>query len=130
MSAAALGGGWPWALIASIVLAMLWRTDFRAPIVLGTVLPGLCWIALYQWTGDRRFFFPYAMQYAAQMAATTTGPPVLREIAGSGSIVLVFALIRIAQSAGARVLLVEIVVASAVIALPRASIGGHSPREP
>jgi len=111
------GGGWPWAAIALPVLAVLVRGRPGAWITLATVLPGLCWIALYQWTGDRRFFFPYAMQYAAQMAALTEGSPARRAILGGGSVVLAFVAIRVMQAASAPVLLVEIAVAGVVLAL-------------
>lgn len=117
LAAVALVGGWPWALVSLMVLAVVWRTDFRAASVLATVVPGLCWLALYQWTGDHRLFFPYAIQYAVQMAYLSGGSAVRRTLLGGGSVVLVFVLIRIAQSATAGVLLVEVLVAAAVLAL-------------
>ena len=120
LAAAAFYGGWEWVLVCLLVLTVLWRTDFRAASVLASVAPGLCWLALYYWTTDRRLFFPYSMQYAVQMAGLTGGPPATRafgSVIGGGSVMLVFVLIRVAQSATAGVLLVELLVASAVLAI-------------
>jgi hypothetical protein len=101
LASTAFLGGWEWTAVSLLALLVVWQTDFRATSVLAAVAPGFCWLALYCWTGDRRLFFPYAMQYAAQ----------------SGSVVLLFVLIRLLQSASAGVLLVEILVASGILAL-------------
>ncbi len=114
LGAGALCGGWEWTLVCLIVMPAVWRGDSRAIAVLGAVAPGLCWLVLYRFTGDRRLFFPYAMQYAVQ-AGYVTGRPALR----GGGVVLLFVGIRIAQGAAASILLVEILVAAGVLALPR-----------
>jgi hypothetical protein len=115
----ALLGGWEWTLVCSIVLLAVSRRESTIRAILYTAAVGLFWLAIFRWTGDRRMFFPYSMQYAVQMACLT------RSATAGGCIVLLFLLIRIGQSATLGVLAVEIVVAAAVLAI---SFYVHGPK--
>ena len=117
LAAAALYGGWEWALVCLIVLVALWRFESGVLPVLATVGVSFFWLALFHWTGDRRLFFPYSMQFAVQMACLLRGRMAKPAIVGGGSIVLVFTVIRISQSATAAVLIVELAVAGTALAL-------------
>ena len=102
--AAGYWGGWEWAALCVLMLAILWRVDGERQ-VLAAVGGSLIWLALYWWTGDRRLFFPYAMQFAAQGAYLTRGRMA------SGTIISAFLLIRIGQGAAFGVLAFELVTA-------------------
>lgn len=117
VAAAAVFGGWEWALLCSIVLLALWRADFQAASVLASVAVSMLWLALYVWTGDRRLFFPYSMQLAVQMSCLLRGRVERAAAAGGGGIIAVFLAIRIAQSATAGVLFVEFLVAVLAMAI-------------
>jgi hypothetical protein len=126
LAAAALYGGWEWALVCLIVLVALWRFESGVLPVLATVGVSFFWLALFHWTGDRRLFFPYSMQFAVQMACLLRGRMAKPAIVGGGSIVLVFTVIRISQSATAAVLIVELAVAGAALALALQACGRGS----
>ena len=66
----------------------------------------MVWVALFAITGDRRFFFPFALYQAAVFGQLWRGGFA----AGSSLIVALFVLIRIEQESSFRVLAVEIVV--------------------
>ncbi len=119
-------GGWEWALLCLIVLAALWRIESGLVPVIATVGCSFVWLALYYWTGDRRLFFPYSMQLAAQLACLLQGRVRLPAIVGGGSIVAVFTMIRIAQSATTGVLIVELAVAAAALAIALHAYRGSS----
>jgi hypothetical protein len=123
---AMLLGGWEWALVCSIVLVVRpARTDFRS--VLFTVAVGFLWLIAFCFTHDRRMVFPYTMQYAVQAAMLMHGSALVRGLMGGGAIVAVFMLIRVAQSAAISVLVVEVLVAAAVIALVMSAFGARKP---
>ena len=105
-------GGWPWALVAIVVAAILYRYDFSLQSVAGTYAISFLWIGLYSWTGDRRFFFPYSMQFAVQLACLLPGRQALYAATG---ITALFAAIRVYQDATPFVLFVELVVAAIII---------------
>jgi hypothetical protein len=86
------------------MLAVVWRVDGerQAPAAIGG---SLIWLTLYCWTGDRRLFFPYAMQFAAQAAYLTRGR------LAAGTIIGAFLLIRVWQAASFGVLAFEFVTA-------------------
>ena len=80
--------------------------------ILLAALPGLVWLVLFHFTDDRRLFFPFTIQYALQ--AGFFRRPALT---GCGVIVGTFFAIRIAQGATLKVLIVEMIVTVAVIAI-------------
>ena len=98
-------GGWYWALIAAAVVAVQW------PRVAYTLAVPLVWLAVFAVTGDRRFFFPFAMYEAVVFGLGWRGGFA----AGSALLVGLFTLIRIEQAASFRVIAVELVVAVAAM---------------
>lgn len=112
-----LYGGWEWALLILVVLVTLWPAQFSVVPMLTTMGVSFFWFALFRATGDRRLFFPYAMQFAVQMPYLLQGRVSRPAIVGGGGVVAVFALIRLAQSATVGVLVVELFVAAAIVAL-------------
>jgi hypothetical protein len=102
-------GGWPFALISLIALLLIPRGALSVKIVALTAAFGLLWLVVYKATGDRRIFFPFAMQFALQMAFFRR-PMIL----GWGPIIVAFFVVRILQGATLHVLIVEAAVAFAV----------------
>lgn len=110
-------GGWEWALLGGVVHASLWRVDRRVASVQLTAATSFVWLGLFHWNGDRRLFFPYAMQIAVQMAYLMQGRVPYPQIIGGGGIVALFLVIRLRQSATAGVLILEMFVALAILPL-------------
>jgi hypothetical protein len=117
VGAAAFYGGWEWALMGAVVLAILWRVDFALGSVVTALAVSLAWLAVFHWTGDRRMFFPYSMQFALQMPYVLRGKIARPAIVGGGGLILFFLLIRVVQDATMQVLLVETVVALAILGI-------------
>lgn len=124
LAATAGFGGWEWAVLCSIVVLTLWLTGFGAISVVASLGLSLCWLALYVGTGDRRLFFPYAMQLAVQMGCLLRGRVNHPSMVGGGGILALFLAIRVAQSATAGVLFVEFLVASVSLAI---ALGLYAP---
>ena len=127
LAAALWYGGWYWAVVGAAAFAVLWLVDFSPLSVLLTVGTSIFWLALFHWTGDRRLFFPYSMQFAVQAACLVRGRVSMPAVIGGGGIVLVFTVIRIIQSATLHVLTVELIVAAAVLAICSYLYGLGSP---
>lgn len=106
-------GSWPWALIliASILLAAN-QFKSRSDLIQFTAI-GFLWLLAFEYSDDRRLFFPYTIQFAVQLFVLS---PRGRPIAASSAIVALFAAIRIGQGATMIVLLVELIVATLAIA--------------
>ena len=122
-------GGWPWTLVAAIVLFELCRGKQRSlHSVCATAIPSLLFLAIFAWTRDRRLFFPYSMQYAAQLACLWRGRFRHSAVTGGVAIITVFIAIRIVQDATPAVLAVEIVVAIASVAVGLAACGAKDRR--
>jgi len=101
---AAYFGGWEWALLLLLASALSWKSG-----MFSTLAPTLCWLALFHWSGDRRLYFPFAMQFAVQA-------PYLQESRwASWALVAIFLIIRVFQAATAGVLALELVVAIAIL---------------
>jgi len=88
---------WGWLAMGA---ALGWRRPAGAALA-------LAWPVLALVTGDRRFFFPFAMQVAA-----LAGPAWAQ-----AGVVALFVVVRVTQSAPAGVLAVELGVAVAALAL-------------
>jgi hypothetical protein len=116
LTAAAYFGGWYWALLTAIVLAMQWRVEWSAPAVALTISTSLLWLAMFAWTEDRRMFFPFAMHLAVMMGWLLKGRARRAMVWGPALVVGAFTAIRVAQAATAEVLAVELAVAVAAIA--------------
>lgn len=117
LAAAAYFGGWPWALVGAAVLAVLWKLQADWESVLTTFGLSLLWLALFYWSGDRRFFFPYCMQLAVQLGCLLQGRTQRPMVFGGGGIVALFTAIRLWQGATAFVLFVELLVAAIILYL-------------
>lgn len=119
-------GSWEWALIGFVVLITMWWTNVSVFVITTTLVVSFIWLAVFHWTGDRRMFFPFSMQFAVQMPYLLEGRVARPAIMGGGGMVLIFLLVRVIQSATASVLLVEVVVALAILGLV-AGVGGSGP---
>ena len=108
-------GGWEWALLGLVVAAAQWGEQFEAGLVIATFAVNLLWLLLFQWTGDRRLFFCFAMQCAVQMMYLARGRTARPGLLGGGGLLALFLLIRIWQGASASVLAVELVVAVVIL---------------
>lgn len=96
-----LAAAWPWAATGVLAFALVARKEGYSSGLLITV-PAFFWVVLFAWTGDRRLFFPFAMQLAHASS------PIPLAVA--------FFAVRIQQGAAPHVLLVEFCVAVAVLA--------------
>lgn len=116
VAAAAFYGGWEWALL-SLVVVTLCRLRSNSLSILATIGVSALWLAIFHSTGDRRLFFPFAIQFAVQMPYLLKDRVARPVLVGGGGMIAIFMLIRISQSATVSVLLVELVVAVIVLAL-------------
>ncbi len=110
IAVAAYFGGWEWALLTLVASAC----SFRQSIV-SALSVSFLWLALFCWSGDRRLYFPFAMQFAVQIPFLIDGRVARPWILGGGGTVVLFLLIRIAQSATIKVLVVEAIVATVIL---------------
>lgn len=104
-------GGWPAALLWALAFVLLARREGPAT-ALAAAAPAIFWLLLLHWSGDRRLFFPYAVQ----VGQASSPVPLLAA----------FFAIRIQQSATPHVLLVEFLV-TAVVLLAGALIQRRGP---
>jgi hypothetical protein len=112
-------GGPAWTVIGAIAIVAQTLGGVRIAS-LALMVPSLAWLAISHATGNRELFFPYTMYLASCMAirgsdradhAAWLGP------FGGAVVVAAFMVIRILQQATVRVLVVEFVVAAAILAL-------------
>ena len=113
-------GGPPWTVIGAIAVVAQTLGGVRIES-LALMVPSLVWLALSHATGNRELFFPYTM-YLASCVALRDSQRATQRAAGLGplggaAIVAAFMVIRILQQATVRVLVVEFVVAAAILAL-------------
>lgn len=94
-------GGWHFAAIAGLAMAL---RQWESPLL--SSAGSLCWLAMFAVSGDPRLFFPFSIQFALQTAFPR-----------SVGVIAAFLLIRISQGATLRVLLVELAVATMVVAI-------------
>ena len=119
----ALLAHWEWAVPCIFVMAALWGKRFGFVSCAAVTVVGLMWLALYCWTGDRRLYFPYTMQFAIQL-----GEIWKSRVPRAGALVVAcFTLIRIWQGATTQVLEVELAVA-VVILIAAGWMLGREPR--
>jgi glucose-6-phosphate-specific signal transduction histidine kinase len=126
LAIATLWGGWEWAMPCLIGLLVLWRVEFDFLSVLATLGCSFFWLSLYLWTGDRRMFFPYSIQIAVQMVCLLHGRMLMPAVLGGGSVIALFTMVRIAQSASIGVLAVELAVAAATLLIAGYTYGRSS----
>lgn len=121
-----LAGGPPWTVLSATALSLVAAVDFR-PRAVVFAAPALAWLVAARETGNREFFFPFAMHLAGHVAARAR-PSGGRSAALTGAaVVAAFLAIRASQRALPRVLAVEAAVAAAILAaiLAAARIAGR-----
>jgi len=114
-------GGPPWAVVGMVALLAQIGAQilggFRGDAIM-LVVPSLIWLAFFRTTGNRELFFPYTMYLASGVALRAAERTPWLGLLGGGAVVTAFMVIRILQNATSRVLLVELVIAAAILALP------------
>ena len=76
----------------------------------------LVWLAATMATGNRELFFPFTMHLAACAALVAARQSPRAGWLGGGAVIAAFMVIRVLQQATARVLAVELVVATGILA--------------
>ena len=109
-------GGPPWAVIGAIAVVAQTLGGVRMES-LALVVPSLAWLGLSHATGNRELFFPYTMYLASCVALRESRRAAWLGPLGGAVVVAAFMVIRILQQATVRVLVVEFVVAAAILAL-------------
>jgi len=109
-------GGPPWAVIGALAVVLLALGGVRIES-LALMVPSLAWLGLSHATGNRELFFPYTMYLASCVALRNSQRASWLGPLGGAAIVATFMVIRILQQATVRVLVVEFVVAAAILAL-------------
>ena len=107
-------GGPPWAVIGAVAVVLLALGGIRIES-LALMVPSLAWLGLSHATGNRELFFPYTMYLASCVALRATERTPWLGPLGGAAIVAAFMVIRILQQATVRVLVVEFVVAAAIL---------------
>lgn len=117
LGATAYWGGLEWCALCALMLLVLWFAQGRmtARAVIASIAGSLLWLAVFQWTGDRRIFFPFAMQLAAQASYVLHGRVVRPALVGGGGFAVAFLLIRTLQQATLSVLAFELAMSIVVI---------------
>ncbi len=114
---------WEWSVPCAIILGTLWGKRFGFVSFATVSGVGLMWLLLYCWTGDRRLYFPYTMQFAIQLSELWKGRVPWPAASAGGLMVGSFTLIRIWQGATTQVLVVELVVALIILIAARLLLG-------
>jgi hypothetical protein len=109
-------GGWPWTAIGATAIGVLAAVDLR-PAALAMAAPSLVWLAFFQATGNRELFFPFTIHLASLVALRLGRDNLWRAMAGGGLIGGLFLAVRASQQASAKVLGVELVVATLILAV-------------
>mgnify|MGYP006272828919 CR=1 FL=1 len=114
LAIAHLQGGPPWTLVAAGAFLALSLAPASWPAI-GLAAASLVWLAVFRATGDREYFFPYAMQLATLVTCRLSDRGRGWGLAGGAAVVLMFLGIRVAQRATVPVLAVEAIVAAAIL---------------
>jgi hypothetical protein len=110
-------GGRPWAILCLVALVIQAVTDLRATTTLAGIAPCLAWLALFHATENRELFFPFSMLLASYITFLLADRSLWLGIGGGAMVVAAFIGVRIAQSATAQVLAVELTVALVVLTI-------------
>lgn len=122
LAATHLYGGPPWTLLGMIAFFAQIAAGFRLrQLVL--LVPSLAWLALFHDTGNRELFFPFAMYLATHVALILAARDRWQGCLGGGIVIGAFMMIRVFQAASTKVLAVELVVATAILAI---AISAHA----
>ena len=115
LTAAGILGGLPAGLLCAIALAAQCSSNCPAG-GWGLIGGSLSWLVLAQVTHNRELFFPYTMLLAAVACVHLCGRRLLIGSLAGGTVLAAFFILRILQKATAKVLLVEFIVAVAILA--------------
>ena len=115
LTAAGMLGGLPAGLLCAIALVAQCTSNCRAG-GWGLIGGSLSWLVLAQVTHNRELFFPYTMLLAAVACVQLCGQRLWAGSLAGGAVLAAFFLLRILQKATGRVLLVEFIVAVAILA--------------
>ena len=107
-------GGPPWTSLGAVAVVMQAFVRPQAARLL-LLLPAIVWLGLFRLTGNRELFFPYAMALAAFVSLPLAARAAWQGSLAGGLMVGSFLVIRIMQQAGARVLMLELAVAAAIL---------------
>ena len=108
-------GGQPSTIIFAISLAALGITNLNI-MRLGLIGFSLLWLVMSRLTGQRELFFPFAMFLATYVALFLSDRTLWLGWFGGLMVVTSFITIRFQQDATLRVLAVELIVATAIVA--------------
>ncbi|MEI8019303.1 MAG: hypothetical protein WCH39_13950 [Schlesneria sp.] len=108
-------GGHPWTILISLSLASLGFANLNVKRF-GLIGFSLIWLLLSRLTGQRELFFPYTMFLATYVAIFLSDRHFLMGWSGGLFVVACFIAIRCHQRATFRVLVVELIVATAIVA--------------
>jgi hypothetical protein len=81
------------------------------------LLPAVAWLGLFRAVGNRELFFPYGMALAAFAALSLSRRSSMAAALAGGLVVAAFLIVRILQQATVGVLVVEGIVALAILAI-------------
>ena len=115
LTAAGMLGGLPAGMLCAIALVAQCTSNCRAG-GWGLIGGSLSWLVLAQVTHNRELFFPYTMLLAAVACVQLCGQRLWAGSLAGGAVLAAFFLLRILQKATGRVLLVEFIVAVAILA--------------
>ena len=115
LTAAGMLGGLPAGLLCAIALVAQCTSNCPAG-GWGLIGGSLSWLVLAQVTHNRELFFPYTMLLAAVACVQHCGQRPLTGSLAGGTVLAAFFLLRILQNATGKVLLVEFIVAVAILA--------------
>lgn len=115
LAIAHIQGGPPWTLVAAATFLALALVPPSAA-TLAVAAASLAWLAVSRATGDREYFFPYAMHLATLATCRLSDRGRGWGLAAGAAVVAVFLGIRVAQRATVPVLAVEAAVAAAILA--------------
>lgn len=114
LAAAAACGGAAWTIPLAVAASVVGFVDLR-PAALVALLPAFVWLALARTTGDRELYFPFVMLLAGHVAALRAPGRGWLGATGAIAVVVAFLAIRAGQGATSRVLVVEALVAGAIL---------------
>jgi len=121
-------GGPPWTLVMLVTVVAVSLAGPRIES-LAQAASSLVWLGAVHVTGDREFFFPYAMQLAATAICRGGDRGAGAAIVSGAAVTAVFLGVRVWQQASGRVLAVECAVVAAIIGVV-VFLRGRLPRTP
>jgi hypothetical protein len=115
LAATQLLGGPPWAALCAIALVALVLTDRRTSS-LALIASSLTWVVLSHLTDNRQLFFPYTMSLASIVFVQLSNRSFWKGVSAGIAVLAAFFVVRTQQHASARVLFIEFIVATSILA--------------